>query len=177
MNTSRVTLADINRADVTRFAELLGGVFEHSPWVAMRAFGVRSFATFATCDALHAAMMTAVMAATRDEQLALIRAHPELAGHEAMEGAMTTDSTSEQGRLGLTALPRAEFDRITRANFAYREKFGFPCIVALKLHQSRDTVLAEMEQRLQNDRDAEIANALTQIKHITGARLEKLITN
>ena len=174
MNTSRVTLADINRADATRFAALLGGVFEHSPWVAMCTFGARPFATRA---ALHGAMMTAVMAATRDEQLALIRAHPELAGREAMAGALTVDSTSEQGRLGLTALPRAEFERITKANHAYREKFGFPCIVALKLHQSRDTVLAEMEQRLQNDRDTEIANALTQIQHITGVRLQKLITN
>ena len=174
MSVPAVTLTDINRADATRFVALVGGVFEHTPWVAMRAFGARPFSTR---DALHAAMMTAVTAATPVEQLALIRAHPELAGHEAMDGAMTADSTSEQGRLGLTALPRAEFARITQANRAYGEKFGFPCIVALKLHQSRDTVLAEMERRLLNDRDTEIANALTQIKHITGARLQKLITN
>ena len=120
-------------------------------------------------------MQTVVSQAGADEQLALIRAHPELAGREAVQGAMTADSTSEQGRLGLTALPRAEFERVTQLNRAYREKFGFPCIVALKLHDSRDTVLAEMARRLANDQETEMTNALAQIGHITRARLAKLL--
>lgn len=166
------TLNDINRMDETGFTAHLQAVFEHSPWVAADAWGARPFASVA---ALHAAMMGAVRAASAAQQLALIQAHPELAGREAIAGGMTADSTSEQGRLGLTALPRAKFKRISRINAAYRRKFGFPCIVALKLHQSRDTVLAEMEQRLSNNRDTELANALTQIGHITRARLDKML--
>lgn len=167
-------LADLNTADDRRLIELLGGVFEHSPWVAQRAAAARPFAS---AGDLHRAMVDAVSAASRDEQLALIRAHPELAGREAVAGTMTIDSTSEQGRLGLTALPRAEFERITELNRAYREKFGFPCIVALKLHPTRDTVLAEMQRRLTNERESEIINALAQIAHITRARLDKLLGN
>lgn len=167
-----VTLDDINTADAARFTALLGGIFEHSPWVAERAFAARPFASIAH---LHGAMMSAVRQATRDVQLTLISAHPELAGREATAGTLTADSSGEQGRLGLTALPRAEFERITRINTAYRGKFGFPCIVALKLHVARETVLSEMEDRLDNDPDTEIANALAQIGHITRGRIDKLL--
>jgi 2-oxo-4-hydroxy-4-carboxy-5-ureidoimidazoline decarboxylase len=166
------TLAQINAAGETRLHALLGGVFEHSPWVAAQAYGARPFSSL---DALHGAMMAVVMAAPRDQQLTLIRAHPELAGREAVAGAMTADSTSEQGRLGLTALPPAEFARITALNQAYRRKFGFPCIVALKLHASQATVLDEMERRLNNGMETEMANALAQIGHITRGRLDKLV--
>jgi chitin deacetylase len=167
-------LADINAADERRLVELLGGVFEHSPWVAQRAGERRPFAAAAE---VHRAMMDAVKHASAEEQLALINAHPELAGREAVAGTMTADSSGEQGRLGLTALPRAEFERIAALNRRYREKFGFPCIVALKLHHARDTVLAEMERRLANGRETEIANALVQIGHITSARVDKLLGN
>lgn len=166
-----MTLAEINAADSQRFVQWLGGIFERSAWVAERVARARPFAS---ANALHAAMVDVVFAASLEEQLALIRAHPELAGREAVAGAMTADSTSEQGRLGLTALPHAEFERMTALNRAYREKFGFPCVVALKLHDKRESVLAEMARRLANDRDTEIANALEQIGHITNARLEKL---
>lgn len=167
-----MTLAEINTTDECRFVAWLGDVFEHSPWVAERAAILRPFASL---EGMHAVMMAVVNSATRTEQFTLINAHPELAGREAVAGTMTIDSTSEQGRLGLNALPRAEFERISTLNRDYREKFGFPCIVALRLHRTRDTVLAQMTQRLANDRDTEIANALTQIGHITRARLEKLL--
>ncbi len=166
------TLQEINAADASRFAVLLGGIYEHSPWVAARAHARRPFAT---PDAVHAAMTAVVMAASRAEQLALIRAHPELAGREAIAGVMTVDSTGEQGRLGLTALPPAEFARISALNQQYQRKFGFPCIVALKLHATRETVLDEMERRINNDIETEIANALAQIGHITRGRLDKLV--
>ena len=162
----------INGADRTDFLAMLGGVFEHSPWIAERAFRKKPFASL---DALHDAMLDAVRRATREEQLSLVRAHPELAGSEAVAGKLTEDSTSEQGRLGFTALDRAEFARIGELNRAYREKFGFPCIVALRLHRTRATVLAEMERRLANDVDTELAAALKQIGYITRGRLEKLI--
>jgi chitin deacetylase len=119
--------------------------------------------------------LDAVRTAPAEKQLALIRAHPELAGREAVAGTLTADSTSEQGRLGFTALTRAELDRVARANRAYREKFGFPCIVALRLHGTRDTVIAEMERRVDNDRVAEIAAALEQVGYIARGRLDKLV--
>ncbi len=167
------SLAHLNALDRAGFVRLLGAVFEHSPWVAERAWERRPFASI---EALHAAMRGAVRDARADEQLALIRAHPELAGREAAAGTLTADSTSEQGRLGFTALSRAEVERVARANAAYREKFGFPCIVALRLHPTRESVIAEMERRAGSDRAAELAAALDQIGHIARGRLDKLLT-
>jgi len=167
-------LARLNAMPQAEFRAALGEVFEHSPWVAERAWSRRPFASL---DALHAAMVAAVRAAGPEEQLALVRAHPELAGREAADGTLTADSTSEQGRLGFTALTRAELERVARANAAYREKFGFPCIVALRLHATRESVIAEMERRAANDRTAELAAALDQIGHITRGRLDKLVTH
>ena len=149
----------------------LRGVFEHSPWVAERAW---PRGPFSSLEELHAAMMAVVREAPPEEQLALVRAHPELAGREAAEGALTADSSSEQGRLGFTRLSREEFERMARLNRAYREKFGFPCIVALRLHASRGSVMQEMERRIANDARTELENALEQIGHITRGRLERL---
>jgi OHCU decarboxylase len=146
-------------------------IFERSPWVAERAW---RRGPFASTDALHGAMMQAVREATREEQLALIRAHPELAGAEAVEGRMTVASTGEQGRLGFDRLSPDDFGRMQRINRAYREKFGFPCIVALRLHASRDSVMDEMQRRLANDPEVEVRNALEQIGHIARGRLDKL---
>lgn len=168
-----MSLFEINRADAPAFVALLGGVFEHSPWVAEQARAARPFANR---GALYAALNRVVGAADREAQLALIRAHPELAGREATEGSLTAESTGEQGRLGFTALARTEVEMMRELNRRYREKFGFPCIVALRLHGSRASVIAEIEQRIGNDSDTEIANALEQIGHIARGRLEKLIS-
>lgn len=154
-----MTLADIR------------GVFEHSPWVAELAW---KRGPFCSAGELHAAMMAVVREASREEQLALVRAHPELAGREAKEGALTADSSSEQSRLGFTALSKEEFMRMADLNRRYRDRFGFPCIVALKLHASRATVMAEMERRLAGDADTELGAALEQIGHIARGRLAKL---
>jgi 2-oxo-4-hydroxy-4-carboxy-5-ureidoimidazoline decarboxylase len=158
----------MERAD---FTAALGHTFEHSPWIAERAWDARPFASL---DALHAAMMQVVRAAPLEQQLGLLRAHPELAGREAQERALTTDSTSEQSRLGFQALSRDELARMNELNRRYREKFGFPCIIALRQHQTRATVLAEHERRLANDRDAEIRTCIEQVGHITRARLDRL---
>jgi OHCU decarboxylase len=155
-----MTLADIR------------GVFEYSPWVAERAW---ERGPFRSAGELHAAMMAVVREASREEQLALVRAHPELAGREAKEGALTADSSSEQSRLGFTALSKEEFMQMAELNRRYRDKFGFPCIVALKLHASRATVMAEMERRLTGDADTELGAALEQIGHIARGRLAKLL--
>ena len=166
-----VTLAELNRLGAPAFAGELGGVFEHSPWVASRAYDRRPFASVGE---LHQAMMSAVRAASAAEQVALVRAHPELAGAEAKEGTLTAHSGSEQARLGLAMLSQDEFRRIGELNRRYREKFGFPCIVALKLHASRDGVLGEMERRLANHAEAELRAALEQIGHITRGRLDQM---
>jgi OHCU decarboxylase len=146
------------------------GVFEHSPWVAERAWRKQPFASV---GALHGEMMAVVRGASREEQLALIRAHPELAGGMNL----TADSSSEQGRLGFKTLSKNEFEKMATLNRRYREKFGFPCIVALRLHASRESVMQEMERRSRNEMEAEIENALEQIGHITRGRLEKLWAN
>lgn len=165
-------MSEINELKRDAFAAALGGAFEHSSWVAERAW---TMLPFADIDALHAAMMRCVRTASRGEQLALVRAHPELAGKEVAAGTLTRNSSSEQDRLGFTALGRTELEQIAALNRTYREKFGFPCIVALKLHASRSTVLAEMERRAGNDAQTEIALALEQIGHIARGRLERLI--
>ena len=158
--------------DKQAFVSLLGGVFEHSPWVAERVWEKQPFAS---SEILHREMMAVVGKASAAERLALVRAHPELAGREAKEGSLTADSSGEQDRLGFTSLNKDEFQRIGEINRRYREKFGFPCIVALRLHATREGVMAEMERRLGNNADTELANALEQIGHITRGRLDKLL--
>lgn len=163
-------LAELNALGEREFVALLGGVFEHTPWVAQRAFAARPFSSI---DALHKAMMSSVRAASRPEQLALVRAHPELAGAEASAGRLTADSSSEQARLGFTSLSRTELDKMAELNRRYRDKHGFPCIVALRLHATRESVLAEMAHRIDNQTEVELRTALDQIGHITRGRLEK----
>ncbi len=165
-------LAELNALPQAAFVAHLGGVFEHSPWVAERAYGKRPFGSI---DALHRAMMNVVSQAGREEQLALIRAHPELAGAEAKAGTLTVDSSSEQGRLGFTRLTRDELATMSRLNRGYREKHGFPCIVALRLHSTRQSVMTDMERRIANDSQAEMGNALEQIGQITRGRLANIV--
>lgn len=168
-----MTLAQLNALEKARFVALLGAVFEHSPWVALRAWKRRPFASV---EGLFQALADEIRQATADEQLALIRAHPELAGKEAGGGRLTANSSSEQGRLGLLSLDRSHFERMAELNRRYRQRFGFPCIVALKLHASRASVMAEMRRRLGNQADAELANALEQIGHIARGRLDRVIS-
>jgi chitin deacetylase len=158
--------------DRQAFVARFGGVFEHSPWVAERSWEGRPFASLRS---LHEEMMRVVSKASAAERLALVRSHPELAGREAKEGELTADSSGEQGRLGFTSLGREEFLRVQEINRRYREKFGFPCIVALRLHATRASVLAEMERRLGNNAAGELAAALEQIGHITRGRLTQLL--
>jgi OHCU decarboxylase len=153
------------------FVEVFGDIFEHTPLVAERAHRAGLAAIDDTADGLHTTLMGVVRAMNRDEKLALIRAHPELAGREAAAGTMTGDSTGEQGRLGFTALSRAELDQVSDINRRYRDKFAMPLIVALALHADRASVIAEMAQRIGNEPETEIANAIEQIGHITKRRL------
>jgi 2-oxo-4-hydroxy-4-carboxy-5-ureidoimidazoline decarboxylase len=161
-----VALEEVNALGKGEFVARLGGVFEHSPWIAERAWHKRPFRSI---DELHRALLSAVD--SKKEKLQLARAHPELAGSESL----TVDSASEQGRLGFNRLSKSELEEMNRLNRSYREKFGFPCIVALRLHADRESVLREMRRRIANDADTELANAFEQIGHITRGRLEKLL--
>ena len=149
----------------------IGGVVEHSPWVAERAFVYRPFSNV---DALHAALVKCIRDASADEQIALFNVHPELAGREAVAGSMTADSTGEQGRLGLNALSAAELAELTALNTRYREKFGFPFIAALRLHADRQSMVSSFRARIESSREAETAKAIEQIAEIVRGRLEKM---
>ena len=163
-------LEEANALGEREFIARLGAIFERSPWIAEQAWKKKPFRSV---DELHEAMMQIVRHASREQQLALARAHPELAGAEASAGALTADSSSEQGRLGFTALSREEFLKMADLNRRYREKFGFPCIVALYLHVSRNSVIQLVEERLAHDAATELANALEQAGHIARGRLAK----
>ena len=163
-------IGSTNAMDRRAFVAAYGGVFEHSPWVAERAFAARPFADV---DKLHAAMVAAVGAAGRDQKLALLRAHPDLAGKEAQEGTMTDSSVAEQASAGLNRLTRAEMAELNRLNGAYRDKHGFPFIIAVRNH-TKDSILREFARRLSNDSEAELAAGLEQIYAITRMRLARL---
>lgn len=169
-----LSLASIRTLDQDRFADRLGSLVEHSPWVARRAW---SRGPFATRQALFDALAAEIRSANDAEQLALLRVHPELAGQEARAGSMTTDSQSEQGRLGLLRLDAPTVRRIEDLNRRYRERFGFPFIAALRLHASLDSVLADVEQRLSHDDTTERRAALEQVCEVMRGRVERTVTD
>ena len=166
-----MNLSDVNALHPAGFVAALGGVFEHSPWVAERAYDARPYANV---GALHDAMLRVVHSATRDEQLALIRAHPELAGCAMVRNEMTADSTKEQSGAGLTSCSPEEYARLVELNAHYNAKFHFPFILAVKSYD-RAGVIAEFARRVERDVDVEFAEALRQIARITRLRLEALL--
>ena len=168
---STITLHTVNGMDRVEFARVLGTVFENSPWVAERAWGSRPFAGVA---ALHATMAAVVSRAPRAEQIALLRAHPDLAGKAARAGTMTADSVAEQASAGLDRLSDEEYERFARLNREYRETFGFPFIIAVRRHD-KVGILAAFERRLAHGLDEEVDTALAQVFDITRMRLERLV--
>ncbi len=176
MNTSVSTPLDwtaFQALDEAAFCAHLGSVVEHSPWVAQRAWAA---APFADWHALFDAMAQAIRCADEARQLALLRAHPELAGQEARAGTMTADSQSEQGRLGLLELDAGTVRRIEQLNQRYQQRFGHPFIVALRLHASLDTVLQAFETRLAHDDRTERQAALQQICEVMRGRLAQAVS-
>jgi 2-oxo-4-hydroxy-4-carboxy-5-ureidoimidazoline decarboxylase len=142
----------------------MSALFEHSPWVEARTDERPSSGD------RHADLMAVVHEATEEEQLALIRAHPELASKAAVDGTLTRASAAEQASAGLDRLTQAEFDRFHALNAAYRDKFGFPFIICVRL-TDKAGILAAMERRIANDRDTEIVTAIEQIGEIVRLRL------
>ena len=166
-----MNLGDLNAADRAAFVGAIGAIFEHSPWIAERAWDRRPFAN---TDALMAAMLAVVEAASDAEKTALIQAHPDLAGKAARAGALTEHSTAEQAGAGLDRLSDKEFERFHRLNDAYKARFGFPFVIAVRGH-TRQTILANFETRLENHETAEISEALRNIGLIGRFRLEDLL--
>lgn len=159
-----MTIAQLNACDRRGFLDALGWVFEQSPWVADRAWERRPFASV---DALHAAMVRSVEDATEQEQLGLLRAHPDLGTRAHVSDA----SAGEQRGAGLDQLTADECARLQRLNDEYRIRFGFPFLFAVK-GSTRHDVLAALEARAGRTRDEEFAEALHQVYKIARFRLE-----
>lgn len=166
-------LRQINGLDRDAFVNLLGGVFEHAAWVAEAACAMKPFASV---QDLHAAMIALVREAPADTRLAFLNGHPELAGPEARAKAMTADSSNEQGSAGLDRLSQEDAEAFDRLNAAYRSRFGFPFIVAVRGRDLRE-ILVLFRQRLQREREEEEATALDEISTITRMRLDRLISS
>lgn len=167
-----LTLARLNAAPPDAALAMLDGLYEHSPWIAERALARRPFATLAQ---LKRALVEVVDAAGRDAQLALLRAHPELAGKAMVAKSLTAESTHEQTASGLTACTPAEFARLQELNAAYNTKFGFPFILAVRGPRgtglSRAEIIETFARRLENHPDFELAEGLRNVHRVVELRL------
>ncbi len=170
--TMPLTLEQLNTASPAEAAAFLAGLYEHSPWIADAALAQRPFRSLAQLKHVLAGI---VREAVREAQLTLIRAHPELAGKAMVSKALTTESTNEQGKAGLTDCTPDEFARLQALNTAYNTRFGFPFILAVRGPRgtglSRQEIIATFEQRLANHPDFELAEALRNIHRIAELRL------
>ena len=160
-----------------------GSTFEHSAWIAEAAFGAGAFQgvarsadgtvrlTAAEAARIHGAMVEAFRAAPRERRMAVLRAHPDLAGRLAVAGGLTADSAAEQAGAGLDRLTAAEHARFTGLNDAYQARFGHPFIIAVK-GLTREDVLAAFERRVANDAGTEFETASAEVERIARLRLE-----
>jgi OHCU decarboxylase len=159
-----------SRMSPALFVEVFGDIFEHTPQIAARAHALGLTGAHDTASGLHAALVAQMRAMSADEQRALILAHPDLAGRLALAKQLTEDSAKEQGSAGLDKLTPAELKRFTELNDAYKARFGFPFIMAVK-GASKEAIMAAFEKRIGNDADAEFDEAMTQIEKIAALRL------
>ena len=160
-------LAELNALPPAEFTRVVGPVFEHSPWVAERSAGRRPFASR---EALHEAMCETVRSAAEDEQVALIRAHPDLVGR----AVLTSESQSEQASAGLENLSAEEVQLFEKYNAEYQARFGFPFVICARLNK-KEAILAAFPRRLKQSRENEIATALAEIYKIAELRLRDLV--
>ncbi len=167
MSTIPIELAEVNDLSRDAFVAALGALFEGSPWIATATWPARPFTSI---DKLHQALCATMYAAPIERQVALIQAHPDLAGKAAVEGTLTAESTREQSSAGLSRLTPAQFATFTRLNQAYRDTFGFPFVICARAH-SAASILERFATRLEHPRDQEIATALGEIAKIAHLRL------
>jgi len=167
MSTAPITLTVVNDLSHAAFVAALGPLFEGSPWIAEATWPARPFASI---DQLHQALCATMYAASSEQQITLIQAHPDLAGKAAIAGKLTAESTREQSSAGLSRLTPEQFATFTRLNHAYRAKFGFPFVICAREHTAA-SILAQFATRLEHPRAQEIATALGEIAKIGRLRL------
>jgi 2-oxo-4-hydroxy-4-carboxy-5-ureidoimidazoline decarboxylase len=167
-----MTIDSVNALPRDAFVAAFGDIAEHSPWVAERAGARRPFADR---RAMAEAFIDAIFDADEPEKLALLRAHPDLAGLAAIAGDLAPESRREQAGAGLDRLTPEEFTRFTELNKAYRERFRFPFILAVK-GADKDTILRSFVARLGNDHEAELAAAIRQVARIVSFRIEDRVS-
>ncbi|MHB8147463.1 MAG: 2-oxo-4-hydroxy-4-carboxy-5-ureidoimidazoline decarboxylase [Vulcanimicrobiaceae bacterium] len=166
-----MTIAQLNSADRATFVAQLGFAFEGSPWIADAAW---ERGPFADVDALHAVMLDILADAPEVRQVALIVAHPDLAGRVAREGRLTTASSAEQSAAGLDRLSPEEVARFDTLNGAYRARFEFPFVICAREHTT-SSILAALAARTSNDRMTELSTALAEIAKIARLRLRDVV--
>jgi 2-oxo-4-hydroxy-4-carboxy-5-ureidoimidazoline decarboxylase len=165
------SLAALNELDEKKFVQIVGPVFEHSPWIAEETWTKKPFANF---EYLQLALCETVKKSGVEKQLALIRAHPDLVGRAALAGTLTSASTNEQAGAALNKLSPEEILLFQKNNAAYKEKFGFPFVICARLNK-KEVILAGFERRLKNSHEQEIKTALEEIFKIAELRLRDLI--
>lgn len=163
-----IDLNALNTLGADAFTAILGGIFEHSPWVAQAAYAARPFASV---PALHATMVSVVANSGAERQLTLLRAHPEL----ARPGPLTASSAAEQGGMGLDRLAADEAAAFDALNSGYRTRFGFPFIIAVRGQRDRAAILAALSKRIQHSPEQEMTTALAEVAKIARFRLDDLI--
>jgi OHCU decarboxylase len=169
--SKQYSLAGLNAFSRENFLRVIGPVFEHSSWIAELTWAKRPFES---ADALHRALCETVLASDEPQKLALIRAHPDLAGRAARAGTLTPASAHEQASGGLDQLSAEEVALFDKYNHAYRERFGFPFVMCARQNK-KTAMLAGFERRLKNSHQQEIETALTEIFKIAELRLHDLV--
>ncbi|MBL0371024.1 2-oxo-4-hydroxy-4-carboxy-5-ureidoimidazoline decarboxylase [Rhizobium sp. KVB221] len=159
--------------DRSEFLSRFGGVFEHSAWIAERAWDKGSLPAALDAGNVHAALSTEFRLASEDERLKVLRAHPDLAGKLAVAGELTDDSRNEQAGAGLDRLSETEFARFTDLNTRYQTKFGFPFIIAVK-GLGKDEILHAFENRIHHTRPVEFETACREVEKIAALRLKAM---
>lgn len=172
MSQNTYTITQLNAMPEAEFIQVLGGIYEHSPWFAETAAKQRPFANAAE---LAAALRGAVDAAGEDAQVKLVRAHPELAGKAAVRGELTAESTREQAGAGLDQCTAEEFQRLQDLNAAYNRKFGFPFILAVRGYD-RHGIIDAFARRIENEPAVELQTCINQIHRIAQFRLNDLVS-
>lgn len=167
----KISLDEVNELSREEFVARFGSIYEHSPWVAEAAFEERPFASL---TGMHGAFARAVREAPPGRRMALIKAHPDLAGKAAMAGELTPESAREQSSAGLDRLTPEEYETFTKINREYREKFGIPMIVVVREH-TKESIIAWARARLGNPEDEEIRTALGEIDKIARIRLQDTV--
>ncbi|MBA1278276.1 2-oxo-4-hydroxy-4-carboxy-5-ureidoimidazoline decarboxylase [Pseudomonas stutzeri] len=170
---SRFQTLQPSSLDRDAFVAAFADIYEHSPWVAEQAYDKGVDASLDDIETLHARMADILLSAPRETQLALINAHPDLAGKAAVRGELTASSTSEQAGAGIHECTAEEFARFTELNEAYKDKFGFIFIMAVK-GSNRHQILAAFEERLHNTPEQEFDRAVSEINKIALFRLQTM---